>query len=98
MLSKGPIPCRRVRGCVDPALLRAAELLPLTGRECEIVMLLADGLSTREVAERLTSSARTVEGHVYRGMAKTGTNSREEVTALLPRRGRDHDRTARLAP
>jgi DNA-binding CsgD family transcriptional regulator len=56
-------------------------------------MLLADGLSTREVAERLTLSARTVEGHVYRAMAKTGTNSREELTALLPRRGRDHDRT-----
>ncbi|MGY4648504.1 hypothetical protein ACVWWN_002300 [Mycobacterium sp. URHB0021] len=46
----------------------------------------------------LSSAARTVEGHIYRAMAKTGTNSGEELTALLPWRGRDHDRTARLAP
>jgi DNA-binding CsgD family transcriptional regulator len=29
---------------------------------------------------------RTVEGHIYRAMAKTGTTSREELAALLPRR------------
>jgi len=29
---------------------------------------------------------RTVENHIYRAMAKTGTTNREELTALLPRR------------
>ena len=55
-------------------------------REREIVTLLGQGLSTRDVAERLTLSLRTVEGHVYRAMTKTGTTSRQELVALLSRR------------
>jgi DNA-binding CsgD family transcriptional regulator len=55
-------------------------------------MLLGAGLSTREVAERLTLSLRTVESHIYRAMAKTGTTNRDELVALLPRRMRVHDR------
>jgi DNA-binding CsgD family transcriptional regulator len=35
------------------------------------------------VAERLTLSTRTIEGHIYRAMAKTGTTSREELATLL---------------
>ena len=48
-------------------------------------MLIAEGLSNRAVAERLTLSVRTVEGHIYRAMTKTGTTSREELAALIPR-------------
>jgi len=66
--------------------------LPLTDREREIVMLLGQGLSNRDVAERLTVSVRTVEGHIYKAMIKTGTASREELAALLPqRRPRTHE-------
>jgi len=39
--------------------------LPLTDREREIVMLIGEGLSSREIAERLTLSVRTVESHIY---------------------------------
>ena len=56
-------------------LIRAAERLPLTDRELEIVMLIAEGLSSRAVAERLTLSVRTIEGHIYRAMTKTGTTT-----------------------
>jgi DNA-binding CsgD family transcriptional regulator len=59
--------------------------LPLTDREREIVMLLGDGLSSRAVADRLFLSIRTVENHIYKAMAKTGTSSRDELAALLPR-------------
>ena len=48
-------------------------------------MLVADGLSSRAVAERLTLSVRTVESHIYRAMSKTGTTSRDELVNLLPR-------------
>jgi DNA-binding CsgD family transcriptional regulator/tetratricopeptide (TPR) repeat protein len=72
-------------GARTPALCRAVEPLPLTDREREIVMLLGDGLSTRAVADRLFLSVRTVESHVYKAMAKTGTGSRDELVALLPR-------------
>ncbi|HKP42908.1 helix-turn-helix transcriptional regulator, partial [Mycobacterium sp.] len=59
---------------------------PLTDRELEIVMLIADGESNRAIAERLTLSVRTVESHIYRAMAKTGTSTREELAALLRHR------------
>jgi DNA-binding NarL/FixJ family response regulator len=46
-------------------------------------MLLGQGLFGRAIAERLTLSVRTVEGHIYRAMAKTGVASRDELAALL---------------
>jgi DNA-binding CsgD family transcriptional regulator len=77
----------RCGGARTPALRQAAEALPLTDREAEIVMLIGEGLSNRAVAERLTLSIRTVESHIYRAMSKTGTTSRDELAALLPPRG-----------
>jgi DNA-binding CsgD family transcriptional regulator len=76
---------QRCGGARTPALRHASEPLPLTDREGEIVMLIGEGLSNREIAERLTVSPRTVESHIYRAMAKTGTVSREELAALLSR-------------
>jgi DNA-binding CsgD family transcriptional regulator len=76
---------QRCGGATTPALRQASERLPLTDREREIVMLIADGLSNREIAERLSLSVRTVESHIYRAMAKTGTTSRDELANLLPR-------------
>ena len=70
-------------GASTPALRQATEPLPLTDREREIVMLIGQGLSNREVAERLTLSVRTVEGHIYRAMVRTGTCNRDELAALL---------------
>jgi DNA-binding CsgD family transcriptional regulator len=75
-------------GARTPALDLASERLPLTDREREIVRLIGEGLSSRAVADRLSLSVRTVEGHIYRSMAKTGTSSREELAALLPRHKR----------
>jgi DNA-binding CsgD family transcriptional regulator len=70
-------------GVSTPALREVSEPLPLTPREREIVRLLGSGSSTRDVAERLSLSARTVEGHVYRAMTKTGTTTRDELIHLL---------------
>lgn len=72
-------------GATTPALRQAAQPLPLTDREREIVTLLGQGLPSRAIAERLTLSTRTVEGHIYRAMAKTGTTNRDELAALLRR-------------
>jgi DNA-binding CsgD family transcriptional regulator len=72
-------------GAWTPARRQASEPVPFTDREREIVTLIGEGLSTRAVAERLTLSVRTVESHIYRAMAKTGTSSREELAALIPR-------------
>ena len=79
----------RCGGISTPALREVSEPLPLTAREREIVRLLGSGLTSREVAERLCLSLRTVEGHVYRAMTKTGSASRDELIRLLfPQRRR----------
>lgn len=70
-------------GISTPALREVSEPLPLTAREREIIRLLGSGSSTRDVAERLCVSARTVEGHIYRAMTKTGAETREELIKLL---------------
>ena len=67
-----------------PLFVRPCEPLPLTDREREIVVLVGRGLSNRDIAERLTLSIRTVEGHIYKAMGKTDTASREELASLLP--------------
>jgi ATP/maltotriose-dependent transcriptional regulator MalT len=56
---------------------------PLTGRQREIIELVAAGLSNKEIAERLVTSVRTVEGHVYRAYQRLGARSREELVELL---------------
>ena len=76
---------RQCGGVVTPALQKASERSPLTDREREIVMLIGRGQSTRAIAERLTLSVRTIEGHVYRAMMKTGAGDREELAKMLPR-------------
>jgi DNA-binding CsgD family transcriptional regulator len=68
---------------VTPASADPGERLPLSVREREIVALLADGLTSRSVADRLSLSVRTVEGHIYRAMAKTGAGSREALAGIL---------------
>ncbi len=72
-------------GARTPTLRKAVERLPFTDREREIVMLIGEGLSNRDIAQRLTLSVRTVESHIYKAMAKTGTPNRGELAALLPR-------------
>jgi DNA-binding CsgD family transcriptional regulator len=73
-------------GACTLALRQAEERLPLTSREREIVMLIEQGLSNRAIAARLSLSVRTIEGHIYRAMVKTGADSRRELAAMLPRR------------
>lgn len=58
--------------------------MPLTDRQREIVILIGEGLTTQAVAKRLNVSVRTVEGHIYRAMAKTGVANRDDLAALLP--------------
>jgi DNA-binding CsgD family transcriptional regulator len=70
-------------GIRTPALDLAAHPLPLTVREREIANLVAAGLSNRDIAERLTVSVRTVEGHLYRSCIKLDISDREELALLI---------------
>jgi DNA-binding CsgD family transcriptional regulator len=66
-----------------PAVHSVAQPPPITDREREIVRLAAAGLSNRQIAERLSVSVRTVEGHIYRIFAKLGIERREQLTHLV---------------
>lgn len=70
-------------GARTPALAIAERPLPLTAREREIVTLAARGLSNKQIAERLTVSTRTVEGHLYRAGRKVGASERAAFAAIL---------------
>jgi DNA-binding NarL/FixJ family response regulator len=70
-------------GAMTPAIKSAARPLPLTSREQEIAALVAAGLSNREIAERLTLSVRTVEGHVYHACFKLHVADRDELAELI---------------
>ena len=55
----------------------------LTAREREVAELVAQGLSDRDIAQRLVLSVRTVESHVAHVFAKTGLHRREDLTEVL---------------
>jgi DNA-binding CsgD family transcriptional regulator len=56
---------------------------PLTPREREIAGLVAEGLTNRQIAARLTISPRTAEGHVERILSKLGFTSRTQIVAWM---------------
>jgi DNA-binding CsgD family transcriptional regulator len=80
LLRQAGAPTRRGRG--DAAVPPALRALGVTSREMDVLVLVADGLTNAEVGRRLFLSPRTVESHVARLLAKTGTASRAELRAL----------------
>ena len=73
----------RCGGATSPALAAANVTLPLTEREREIALLVAQGLSNRDIAEAMSLSVRTVEGHVYRATVKAGVATRAELSSMV---------------
>ena len=62
---------------------------PLTPREREVVGLLAEGLSTAEIAERLRLTPGTVSSHLRTIMRKLGVRNRVQVAVWAVRQGLD---------
>jgi DNA-binding CsgD family transcriptional regulator len=70
---------RRGRGDAEvPAELRSRGV---TSREMDVLLLVGEGLSNTEIADRLFMSRRTVETHVSRLLEKTGTSNRGRLAA-----------------
>lgn len=64
-----------------------APIVGLSRRETEVIALLAQGLSDRELAERLHISAHTAHRHVSNILTKLGLPSRAAAAALAARHG-----------
>ena len=54
---------------------------PLSERELEVLRLVAEGLSNRQIGERLFLTLNTVKGHNRRIFAKLGVHRRTEAVA-----------------
>jgi DNA-binding NarL/FixJ family response regulator len=61
--------------------------LSLSGREVEVIGLVAQGLTNKEIALRLDISPRTVKYHLDKIFSKLGVNTRAEAAVCAFQRG-----------
>ena len=75
-----------LRACgiaVPEAVTSAAGLGALTPQQREIIELAAQGLTNREIAQRLLLSPRTIASHLYRSFPKLGIAGRRQLHSVL---------------
>jgi DNA-binding CsgD family transcriptional regulator len=70
-------------GVHSPAIGATTQPLPITDRQREIAAMVSAGLSNREIADHLSVSVRTVDGHLYRIFAKLDIQRRDQLARLL---------------
>jgi DNA-binding NarL/FixJ family response regulator len=71
------------QGAQTPASRAATTSQPFTDRQREIISLAAQGLSNKEIADRLIMSVRSVEGHLFRASQRVGANNRDQLISIL---------------
>jgi DNA-binding CsgD family transcriptional regulator len=60
-------------------------LWELTPQQRQIVRLAGDGLTNREIGDRLFLSPRTVSSHLYRSYPKLGVAGRHQLRGVIAR-------------
>jgi DNA-binding CsgD family transcriptional regulator len=85
---------RLLAGCDDarpPTMILEDHAARLTPREQEVVMMAARGMTSRQIAERLIISLRTVNNLIQHAYVKLGVHNRREAAAAL---GLDPERSS----
>ena len=77
----------RCRALIDGPTPRADRRVDLSRRELDILHLLADGLTNREIGERLYTSQHTVANQMHSILVKSGCANRTEAVAWAQRCG-----------
>lgn len=72
---------------LDPRPVDRSAAALFTRREQEVLALISDGLSNREIGERLFITGKTASVHVSNIMTKLGASSRTQAATLARRRG-----------
>ena len=84
-------PSALVRGVVGEAKPARADTFGLSRREHEVLALISEGRTNREIGERLFISQKTVGVHVGNILAKLGVSGRVEAAAVAIRLGLSGD-------
>jgi len=79
----------RVDTAVGPKAPSPAASLGLTRREAEVLVLLAEGRTNRQIGQALFITPKTASVHVSRILAKLGVAGRGEAAAVAHRLGLD---------
>ena len=69
------------------SLERRADLVPLTQRQHEVLLLLADGLDNAQIALSLGITQRTARAHVSSVLERLGVENRTQAAVTAVRRG-----------
>lgn len=75
------------RGRLDLPGVRVGGADVLTAREAEVLALVAQGLSNRQIGEKLFISGKTVSVHISNLLAKLGVSGRAEAVSVAHQRG-----------
>ena len=78
---------RKLHGLSPPTLVTVDTVVPLTARELELALLVSQGLASKDIAQQLVLSARTVSNHLQNAYAKLGVSRRSELVEALGRYG-----------
>ncbi|MCZ4606997.1 LuxR C-terminal-related transcriptional regulator [Streptomyces sp. Lzd4kr] len=73
----------RCQGARTPALVDSETAAALTQREREVALLAAKGASSKEIADELIVSVRTVDNHLQHAYTKLGVSSRRGLAKVL---------------
>lgn len=76
-----------IRDLIDRAGKGGAEFEPLTSREREVLKLIAEGHTSKEIASMLFISIKTVDRHRTNMLEKLGMRDRVDLTRYAIRRG-----------
>ena len=72
--------------------------IPLTPREMEIIGLINEGLSNKEIARRLGIGVGTTKTHVHNALEKLGLGRRSQAARWLRERACAHPRSSNPSP
>ena len=70
-----------------PQFAQGSGLAGMTAREAEVLVLLARGLTNKQIAERLIITPKTAGNHVEHIYAKIGTSSRAAAALFAVQHG-----------
>ena len=83
LLARATTLAARCEGARTPGLVTTEGPVPLTAREREIAALAAEGRTSKEIADRLYLSVRTVNNHLQAAYSKLGITSRAQLPEAL---------------